>query len=240
MEGIRLVLFDLDDTLLYFDDYWKRSMYESFESYPLTQGIGMDRLFPVFLEKDELFHEQWLSGVIDGGEFRRLRFIHTLAEFNISTGAEEAEAFERWFWTVRAPYIPHDPLLIERLKRWGEVYQLGILTNGTSEDQYDKLRRMGLDGLFTKSNVFVSDELGTAKPKPDAYRITASRMGFKPVETLFVGDSWMNDVIGPMQAGMRAVWLNRGNKPVPDEPVPEAVIGHLEELEHLLLHKMNN
>ncbi|XEC93928.1 HAD family hydrolase [Paenibacillus tarimensis] len=237
MKEIRLLLFDLDDTLLYFDDYWKRSLYEAFETFPLTKDIGMDRLFPVFLEQDEWFHEQWLEGTIDGKEFRRLRFVHTLAAFGVSAGAEEAEAFERWFWTVRAPYIPHDRILIERLERWGQTYKLAMLTNGTAEDQYDKLHRMGLGLLFSKDNVFISDELGVAKPNPEAYLKAAERMGVRPDQTLFVGDSWTNDVAGPIRAGMTAVWLNRKGLETPPEPVPSAVIGHLEELEFLLFAK---
>jgi putative hydrolase of the HAD superfamily len=235
MKEIRLVLFDLDDTLLHFDDYWTPSMRESFQTYPLTKSIELDRLFPVFLKKDEQYHEQWLDGTIDGTEFRRLRFIHTLSEFDIAAGAEEAESFERWYWSVRAPYIPFDRDLVERLQRLSRRYMLGIVSNGTAEDQLNKLNRMGLDLLFTEANVFVSERMGEAKPRAGAYLLPASHFGVAPSQTLFVGDSWMNDVAGPIAAGMKAVWMNRKGLPVPPQPQAIDVIQHLSELESMLL-----
>jgi len=235
MRPIGAIMFDLDDTLLYFDEYWEVSMKKAFASFPLTRPIDLALLFPVFLEKDEKFHIEWLEGRIGGEEFRRLRFVETLAALGIEAGAEEAESFERWFRSVRAPHIPYDTELIARLTRMAEAYPLAIVTNGTEEDQFDKLNRMGLDRLFTKDNVFVSDRLGAAKPQPDAYRIPAARLGVAPEAVLFVGDSWANDVAGPMQAGMQAVWLNRRELPQPPGPKPLAVVTALAELEALIL-----
>ncbi|WP_028563816.1 HAD family hydrolase [Paenibacillus pinihumi] len=239
MNDIRLLLFDLDDTLLYFEDYWEKSLYESFETFPLTRDIGMDRLFPVFLEHDAQLHEKWLDGTIDGREFRNLRFIYTLADFGMDVGAEEAESFEQWFRTVRAAYIPHDTALVEQLNGWAGRYKVGILTNGTTNDQFDKLRRMGLDKLFTKENVFISDQIGFAKPNKEAYLYAASAMGCTAEETLFIGDSWINDVTGPIQAGMRAIWLNKARRELPLAPVPTAVIHQLDELSACISCKMD-
>jgi len=93
---------------------------------------------------------------------------------------------------------------------------------------------MGLDRIFTEDNVFVSDRLGVAKPKPDAYRIPAAKLGVPPEAVLFVGDSWMNDVAGPMEVGMQAVWLNRKGLPQPPGPDPLAIVADLAELEALI------
>lgn len=232
MKELKLLLFDLDDTLLHMDDYWGKSMYEAFASFPLTQDIGMERLFPVFMKYDEALHEQWMDGTINGKEFRLLRFVHTLGEFGLSVGAEEADAFEQWFRTVRAAYIPHDPHLVERLQRWSREWSLAILTNGTFRDQHDKLYRMGLGSLFTENNVFTSEEVGLAKPAREAYLHAASSMECEPEQVLFVGDSWQNDVVGPIAAGMRAIWMNRSGKETPQgEVLPEAIIRGLDELE---------
>jgi len=235
MGAFGAILFDLDDTLLYFDDYWEVSMKEAFASFPLTRPIDLGLLFPVFMEKDEKFHIEWLEGRIGGGEFRRLRFVETLAALGIEAGAAEAESFERWFWSVRAAHIPYDIELIARMTRLAQSYPLAIVTNGTEEDQFNKLNRMGLDRLFTKDNVFVSDRLGVAKPQPDAYRIPAAKLGVAPEAVLFVGDSWANDVAGPIEAGMQAVWLNRKGRPRPPGPEPLAVVTELAELEALVM-----
>ncbi|MBJ6362819.1 HAD family hydrolase [Paenibacillus sp. GCM10012307] len=231
MSETKLLLFDLDDTLLHFEDYWTKSMYESFDTFPLTRDIGMDQLFPVFLKHDEQFHENWLDGTIDAREFRNLRYIHTLADFNINVGVVESMAFEQWFRTIRAAYIPRDTMLVEQLANWAKRYKIGILTNGTAEDQYDKLWRMGLDQLFAEGNVFVSDEIGFAKPNKEAYLHAASAMNCLPEETVFIGDSWVNDVAGPLEAGMKAIWLNKKRREQPGSPVPTGIIDQLQELE---------
>lgn len=232
---IKAILFDLDDTLLFFEDYWVDSKKEAFRTYSLTRDIPLEVLFPVFLEKDEKYHVEWLEGRMDGSEFREVRFIETLAALGIAADAEEAHAFERWFWMVRESYVPRDEGVIEVLRRFRSRYPIGVVTNGSTEDQLRKLDLMGVRDLFGDDRIFVSDAIGAAKPQREAYELPAKRMGFRCDQILFVGDSWANDVQGPMAAGMTAVWVNAKELPVPQSPEPAAVVKGLEELAELLL-----
>ncbi len=52
--------------------------------------------------------------------------------------------------------------------------------------------------------IFVSSDLGSRKPDPDAFELVASRMGFAPGEVMFFDDGPEN-VEGARMAGMRSV-----------------------------------
>lgn len=79
------------------------------------------------------------------------------------------------------------------------------------------------------------DEVGTFKPRPEVYAHAVSRMGATPATTGFVSaNGW--DAAGAAAAGLRAVWVNRGDLPVERLPAaPSAVVGTLGEAVAALL-----
>jgi putative hydrolase of the HAD superfamily len=58
-----------------------------------------------------------------------------------------------------------------------------------------------------------SAHAGARKPHPRIYAHTLERVGASAASTLFVGDSWQPDVIGPIAAGMRSVHIHRSDAP---------------------------
>ncbi len=58
----------------------------------------------------------------------------------------------------------------------------------------------------------ISSEVGFHKPAPDYYRALVERAGVAPPEMLMVGDDWENDIIGAMESGLEAVYLDRSPK----------------------------
>jgi putative hydrolase of the HAD superfamily len=63
-----------------------------------------------------------------------------------------------------------------------------------------------------------SARVGARKHHPLIYDRTLGALDADPDSTLFVGDSWNPDVLGPLRAGMRAVHVVRGDRPAPDLP----------------------
>jgi putative hydrolase of the HAD superfamily len=55
----------------------------------------------------------------------------------------------------------------------------------------------------------VSSEVGYRKPGAGFFSALLSRLGCGPGELLVVGDDWENDIRGSLDAGMRAVYLDR-------------------------------
>ena len=50
-----------------------------------------------------------------------------------------------------------------------------------------------------------SYEVGLVKPEPEIYRAVVNRLACAPGKILFTGDTKKADIVGPSQAGMRAV-----------------------------------
>jgi putative hydrolase of the HAD superfamily len=88
--------------------------------------------------------------------------------------------------------------------------QTAVLTNGTVEQQNDKLARVGLAGRV--GPVYTAEELGAAKPAADAYLAACQRWGLPPAAVLHVGDRYDLDVEAARGAGLRAVHLDRKNE----------------------------
>jgi putative hydrolase of the HAD superfamily len=82
-----------------------------------------------------------------------------------------------------------------------------VLTNGTVEQQHDKLARVGLAGRV--GPVWTPEDLGVAKPDPAAFRTACARWGLPPASVLSLGDRHDLDVLPARRAGLHAVHLDR-------------------------------
>jgi putative hydrolase of the HAD superfamily len=84
-----------------------------------------------------------------------------------------------------------------------------VITNGESGLQRDKLARSGLDRYFEL--VFISSEVGVAKPNELIFRAALDKLGVSPQEAVMVGDNIDRDVAGTHAMGLHPVWLDRDN-----------------------------
>ena len=60
-----------------------------------------------------------------------------------------------------------------------------------------------------------SFETGAIKPDAAFYAPLIAKLGCKPEQLLMVGDTWADDVVGAVEAGARARWLDRGGRASP-------------------------
>ena len=110
-------------------------------------------------------------------------------------------------------------------------YPLGVITNGGSVHQRQKLAGVGALDRFAA--VIASEDLGVAKPAPQIFEAACGAMGAPPSACLHVGDRLDADAIGACDAGLRGVWLDRHD----EGPGPANVerISSLTELPALVL-----
>jgi putative hydrolase of the HAD superfamily len=80
----------------------------------------------------------------------------------------------------------------------------------------------------------VSEEAGVAKPDPKIFEIALDRLGVGALETVMVGDSWINDIAGAAAAGLRTVWFNRTDLERPAEPGGVLELAALEPVAQVL------
>jgi len=70
------------------------------------------------------------------------------------------------------------------------------------------LRELNLTPYFQR--IVYSSQVGCAKPDRAIFDHALGLIGAPPEQVLHVGDSWREDVLGAQQAGLQALWLNRG------------------------------
>ena len=89
-------------------------------------------------------------------------------------------------------------------------FPIGVVTNGPTELQWDKLRTNGVAELVDAA--VVSQEFGVNKPDPSIFRHALGLIGAKPSETIFVGDNTVADIGGAHAVGMRTAWIRHGRE----------------------------
>jgi putative hydrolase of the HAD superfamily len=107
--------------------------------------------------------------------------------------------------------------VLDCLEELRDSCTLGLITNGASCLQREKLTTAGLDEYFDV--VVVSAEFGVAKPDPSIFKHALSLLGSDPEHTVMIGDSLPRDIDGATAAGLKSVWVNRTGRPRPaDRP----------------------
>lgn len=109
------------------------------------------------------------------------------------------------------------------LLRLKDKLTLGSVSNGFAD-----LERIGLAGHFGVS--IAAHRFGRAKPDPAIFHAACEALQVAPGATVYVGDDPLLDVQGAQQAGLRAVWMNRFARTLPDGISPDAICRDLHEL----------
>ena len=212
---IRGILFDLDFTLVDNDVGWRElwpPVAERFAArYP---GFDPDEFQSRSYAFADGHYELLLRGDIDFDTYRRDYVRHGVepwGELDDELLAAYNEARNR---SVDLIELFGDAVeTIRGLRAHG--LKIGILTNGPSELQRRKLRRIGIEDEVDA--VAVSEEIGASKPDPLAYERAVAMLGLPAGEVAMVGDHVVNDVAGALAAGLAAaVWVERRPGELPE------------------------
>ncbi|RPI75044.1 MAG: HAD family hydrolase [Desulfobacteraceae bacterium] len=84
---------------------------------------------------------------------------------------------------------------------------LGIISNGDSRQQRQKLDQLHIRELFDP--VIISSDLDISKPDAGIFLEACRQAGQSPRECIYVGDNYEVDILGSRNAGLRGIWLNR-------------------------------
>ncbi|MFE9186109.1 HAD family hydrolase [Micromonospora haikouensis] len=158
-------------------------------------------------------------------EIRRAALARSLARAGLDAHLDDLAAlfFARRFALTR-PFPDALPALAALRPR----YTLGYATNGNS-----RAERCGLTGEFT-FEVYAHENGLPKKPAPEFFAAVVEAAGVPPRQIVYVGDSPSHDVVAPLRAGMRAVWLNRGGLPRPEGVPAGAEVSTLAALPDVL------
>lgn len=124
----------------------------------------------------------------------------------------------------------------ELLAALAPSYRMGIVSNfDHGPTAIEILRMHGVLDFF--STVTVSDGFGRRKPHPAIFQHALRQLGTPRDATLFVGDSWEDDVVGASAVGLPVAWIAAAEVAPPGETSlePTLRIRTLDELRAVLL-----
>jgi putative hydrolase of the HAD superfamily len=200
MQDIRLITFDLDDTL------WPclpviqaaeaelfRWLAEHAPAVAAGHDVGSLREHRKALaaERPELAH--------DLTALRQTQLELLMAEHGHDPAL--ARAGSDHFRAARNRVAPF-PEVAEALARLRGRYRLVSVTNGNAQ-----VERTPLAGCFHRN--LTAADVGAAKPDPALFHAACAWAGVVPAQALHVGDDPQRDIAAAQTIGMRTAWINR-------------------------------
>jgi putative hydrolase of the HAD superfamily len=214
----RALLIDIDDTVVDWIGPARDAVIASVATHRSMAGSDPQRVADRFLEIVEETHELWMSGELSVDGLRAERIRRLVAESGADLEAAEADelagAYRVAYLAARRQVPGAGELLAEVRRRDVKVV---AVTNNLVDEQEDKLRHTGLRELFDA--LVISEAAGINKPDPRIFELALEAAGVAADEAVMLGDSWANDVLGAVGAGISAAWLDRRGSGVPDAAV---------------------
>ena len=211
---IKLVLVDVDNTLLDFDEYVKYAMrigfdkfgFKTYENWMYDEFCIINHGFWRAYEKGEVSYEQILSG----------RWNAVFEKLGIDGDGVEFEKFFKGTLFNNAILIDG---AIEGLEYLAGKYLVCTATNGPMLQQKNRLSISGID-KFTAFD-FISEEMGVQKPKREFFELALDTVnkflkerGEKEIENsevIMIGDSLSSDIGGAKNAGIKTCYYDKYN-----------------------------
>lgn len=199
-----MILFDIDDTLFNNTGAEIRAAQRFYRKTPgLEHFAGQDDFVNLWRAATETYLQKFIDGELTFQEQRRLRLRDI---FGRHINAEEADAlFERYlgYYEDSWELFPDVIHCLDRLAPLG----LGIISNGNSGQQLQKLRDLGILARF--DTVVVSEDIGIAKPDPRIFIHACRQASQKASVCCYVGNKLETDAQAAASAGLAGIWLNR-------------------------------
>ncbi len=232
---LRTLLFDLDDTLLETHPAHEAAIQaacrRAAERYPeYTPAELRERFLRVYYALES----QVEAGTLKFATimlFRTRVWEDTLREFELPPALGEELA--RLYGEERARRYRLYDEVPEVLSALAGRYRLGLVTNGPSDLQREKVAAVGLERWLDP--ILVSGEVGSWKPHADIFHRALELAGCGPEETLMLGDNLEKDIAGAQAVGIRALWVRRYEHLLPHPEIrPDLELADLRDLPALL------
>lgn len=198
--NIKAIFFDFDDTL------GNRELYAYDTFYTILKeccDIEDEIEFEAIMQDVMIWDEQ---GNIYKDHIRNMLY----KKYHITLPCEDfTKYWTSMQWKSSVPFKD----TISTLQTLSKKYKLGVITNGDSIGQRNKIRQAGLNVFFNEENTIVSGDYGFHKPDTRLFQAAMQKLDVLPNESVYVGDIFANDVLGAYRAHMHPIWIwTHGNR----------------------------
>ena len=116
---------------------------------------------------------------------------------------------------------------------------LGLITDGRSITQHNKIRALGLSQWISTENIIISEDFGSSKPDVRNYQFFMSKYPDKTYT--YIGDNVAKDFLAPKTLGWQTICLKDNgqnihsqNYNMNEEFLPDITIKNISEIKHLI------
>ena len=199
----KVILWDVDATLLNFEKAEEAGIRGCFEKYNL--GECTDEMLENYKVINRGYWQAMERGEIEKPVLLVKRFEDFLNAYGLDSSV--AAGFNELYQILLGEtvvFYDHALETVQALK--GKVLQCAV-TNGTKVAQDGKLKNSGLDKEF--DHVFISEVVDVEKPNKGFFDAVFAEIGeYNKEEVLIVGDSLTSDIQGGVNAGIKTCWFN--------------------------------
>lgn len=204
MEDIKVVAFDMDNTLIDRQGAFVQCIRDMIEE---------DTKIKISDHDFDRFMEEFLILDNNGMGNKEILFNYYIEYFHLDL--TWSVIMDRWVDRL-AGYMRLMDDAIEVLDELSKKYRLAILTNGDSVSQRGKLNTFPHLNWF--EIVMVAGDHPWSKPDVRIFELLCEKMNVLPSEVVFVGDTIASDIVGAKKAGMRTIWVQRDSRLNSDLP----------------------
>lgn len=239
MKKYKIIIFDLDDTLIDNTENIRHAYAKMIQSVdePYTE-TGFQRWYSI----DRKFWEDWQEGLIELPENLKsetgkksetflnwLRAQRVLIYFNNQITLEKAIELNYLFMNALKENVIAINNAYNTLQYLSNKYQIIIATNGPQIATKEKLSKINC--LQFVNNILSADMFGYVKPRKEFFEgIQHTLNNYQTEEYLIVGDSLSSDIAFAMNCNFDSCWFNPNKAPLPSKYKPTIIINDLIEL----------
>lgn len=232
-QNVTTILFDLDNTLINTKGA-DRLACEQVSQYLQTYDIRRSKAQEAVTKFYNYVRETPQDPNNESADVDEWRLMLWKQSLGPGLSAKAPTAYAIWK-EARARHLKLAPELENLLLELRKHYKLGIITNGPSDCQWEKIRRLNATSFFDA--IVVSGDVKHAKPGTAIFEEAFRRLDSSSLECVMVGDRLDTDIKGAVRANCAAtVWISPdGDMPTEEGcPKPDFRISDLREIVDLL------
>lgn len=224
---MKILLFDVDNTILDFDRCSYTSMKAAFSQFKLK---FTDDMYDVFKEVNQGLWKQVQEGTLSKDGLYKIRWDMIFKRLGI---VADGRKFERMFLTMLSQSSVSVVGARDLLEYLMPKYTLCVASNAPYKEQVRRLTNADFIKYF--KFLFMSEKIGHQKPTKDFFDTCLEQIG--PIEksdVMMIGDSLSADINGATIYGIKTCWYNPNNYKTPRVMPPTFVINKLADLKTIL------
>jgi len=203
----KLIILDLDNTLIDFDQMEIESLKACFQKHGLP--CEENRIL-AYKAINERLWQGLEEGLYKKSEILTLRFEKWLNHYQLNGNPKELNEDYLGQMPSFTQFIDGAKDLLDFVKG---KYKLIMMTNGVQKAQERKIDHIGIRDYF--DHIIISDEVGYHKPSVEIFEHMMSLIGeIKKEEMIILGDSLSSDVKGGLNFSIDTCWFNKDKKNV--------------------------